>query len=82
MIGRNFFEAEPLPFEKMVLVRFEPRTFDVPGVFATTSVSVQETIQIMNSLWTKAPAQWGPVDKVVYEKSRLVSICNTLAIAA
>ena len=51
IIGRNFFEPEQLPLDKkLVLVRFEPSTFAVPSVFATTKLSVQETLQNLNSL--------------------------------
>ena len=49
--GRNFYQPEQLPFEtKMVLVRFEPRTFAVSGVFDITRLSVQETLQFLKAL--------------------------------
>ena len=44
-IGHNFLEPEQLPLEKkLVLARFEPRTFAVPGVFDATWLSVEKTL--------------------------------------
>ena len=46
--GRTFFEPEHLPFEKkQVLVRLEPRTFVILGVFITTRVNVRETLNVL-----------------------------------
>ena len=53
IIGRNFFDPEYLPFEKLNLVRFKQRTFAAPLVFAATMLSVKETLQNLNSLWSK-----------------------------
>ena len=51
LIGRIIYELEHLTFEtKLVLVRFELRTFAVLGVFVTTRINVQETLQSLNSL--------------------------------
>ena len=51
ILVRNFFEPEYLPFakKKLVLVRFEPRPFGVPGVFVTARLSVQDALQNLNS---------------------------------
>ena len=56
-------------------------TYAVLGVFFTTRLSVQETLQnfqfFMNEGTTRSSMT--PVDKVVYGEKSLVPDCNTLA---
>ena len=51
-IGGHFFEKQDFQFEKQkqFLVRFEPTTFAVPGVFVTTRLNVQETLKFFTKM--------------------------------
>ena len=53
----NFFEAEFFPFKKkQLLIRFEARTFAVPGVLVNSRLSVPVTLENLSSLRTKIPS--------------------------
>ena len=68
ILGRQFYlKQKSSVLKKQVLVRFQPRTFAVPGVFVTSRLSVQDTLRNFNSLRTNVPAgiQMSPVNKVI-----------------
>ena len=71
------FKTEYFPFErkKQVLARFEPRTFDTPGIRVISRLSWQETLRSFNILYGKLPlemnpdVQMSPVNKLFTEQT-------------
>ena len=70
----NQTNIRPKLKKKLVLVRFEHRTFAVPGIFVSTRLSEQETIQSLNSIWSKEHQESN-----LFTGKSLVPDCNTLA---
>ena len=64
----KFFEPEYLSFEKkQILVRLEPKTLAVPGVFVTSRLSVQETLRDLSFFMNQGTTRrLSFVNKVVY----------------